>query len=335
MEIRRVQMTGGSSYIITLPKEWVKTLNIQKNDPVGLFRQSDGTLLITSKMNREQTQKIKEFDIKESVDENELLRKLVGAYISGYNSIKIKTKQRLTPKVRRTVRNFTQNTIGQEVVEETSNTIVLKDLLNPAEMPFNRTIKRMHIMVKGMFEDIMHAFRYKDKQLAKDILTRDNEIDRLHWLVARQHNIIEQNINFAEKMGITPQVATTSFLISRILERIGDHIIKIAKNVTELVDKNIDEKIIDKIEQTGRQTIEILNQSIGAFSKKDLDQANKNIDKVENLNEKLEELNNLALKQKPDVAIALGYIIESIRRIGDYAEDISESVINYLIGQGK
>lgn len=33
MEIRRVQITGGSSYVITLPKEWATSQNIKKNDP--------------------------------------------------------------------------------------------------------------------------------------------------------------------------------------------------------------------------------------------------------------------------------------------------------------
>jgi hypothetical protein len=31
--------------------------------------------------------------------------------------------------------------------------------------------------------------------------------------------------------------------------------------------------------------------------------------------------------------ILIGYIIESIRRIGEYAEDFSENVINYLVGE--
>ncbi|MGC1120731.1 MAG: AbrB/MazE/SpoVT family DNA-binding domain-containing protein [Candidatus Methanofastidiosia archaeon] len=49
MEIRKVQVAGGSSLVITLPKEWVNSLNIQKNDPLGLIVQPDGTLLITSR----------------------------------------------------------------------------------------------------------------------------------------------------------------------------------------------------------------------------------------------------------------------------------------------
>jgi hypothetical protein len=35
-------------------------------------------------------------------------------------------------------------------------------------------------------------------------------------------------------------------------------------------------------------------------------------------------------QENPD-AIALGYITESVRRAGEYASDISENVINYLV----
>ncbi|HNJ81641.1 MAG TPA: AbrB/MazE/SpoVT family DNA-binding domain-containing protein, partial [Methanoregulaceae archaeon] len=44
MEIRKVQITGGSSYVITLPKDWAEEQHIQKNDPLGLLAQPDGTL---------------------------------------------------------------------------------------------------------------------------------------------------------------------------------------------------------------------------------------------------------------------------------------------------
>jgi len=335
MEIRRVQMTGGSSYIVTLPKDWIKNLNIQKNDPIGLFRQTDGTLLITPKMNREQTERIKEFKVDDKINKDFLFRNLIGAYIAGYNSIKLKSKSRMPPNVRITVRNFTQTTIGQEVVEETDNSIYLKDLLNPAEMPFHRTIKRMHIMVKGMYDDAIYSLKNNDKHLAEDILKRDNEIDRLHWLVARQHNIIQRDVNFAEKMGISSEYATTAFLISRILERIGDHVIRITNNIILLSDVDLDKKIIEKIEDAGNLSIQILNKSIGSFSKKDINEANENIGSVKNLEKKCLDISTLALKQDQEITISIGYIVESIRRIGEYAGDISESVINQLITEDK
>jgi len=335
MDIRRVQMTGGSSYIITLPKDWVKKLKIQKNDQVGLITQSDGTLLITPKIERETTQKDKEFDVSNITNQNFLLRHLIGAYISGYNSIIIKSSTRMSPTLKMTVRNFTQTTIGQEIVEETDNQIVVKDILNPAEMPFDRTIKRMHIIVKGMHEDILIAIQRNDKNLAEDVLSRDNEVDRLHWLVARQHNIILQNVSFAEKMGITIELATTSFLISRIIERIGDHVIKIAKNALNITDKKIDQTIIEKLELANNLALDLFNKSITSFLRRDVKTANDTIESVEKLEIKCKEINKLALKQKGEFVISLGYIVESIRRIGDYSADISENVINHLIGEKK
>ena len=328
-------MTGGSSYIVTLPKEWIKSLDIKKNDQVGLLAQSDGTLLITPKIDREVTQKIKEFDASNISNQDFLLRRLIGAYIAGFNSIEIKSTKRMSPEVKMTVRKFTQTTIGQEIVEETDTSIIVKDLLNPAEMPFNRTIKRMHIIVKGMHEDIMIALQRNDKKLAEDVLIRDNEIDRLHWLVARQHNIILQNVSLAEKMGITIELATTSFLISRIIERIGDHMIRIAKNAIIISDKEIEKNLFEKLESTSKLALDIFNKSITSFLRRDVNLANETIETVKKLENKCKEINKLALKQKDDSVISLGYIIDSIRRIGDYSGDISESVINHLIAEEK
>ena len=335
MEIRKVQMTGGSSYIVTLPKEWIKSLNIKKNDSVGLLAQSDGTLLITPKLDREKIQKIKEFDANNITNQDFLLRRLIGAYIAGYNSIDIKSSTRLAPAVKMTARKFTQTAIGQEIVEETDNNIIIKDLLNPTEMPFDKTIKRMYIIVRGMHEDVMSALQRNNKKLAEDLLIRDNEVDRLHWLVARQNNIILQNVNFAEKMGITIKFATTSFLISRIIERIGDHVIRIAKNAINISDKKIDKSLIEKLQSASNLSLDIFNKSITSFLRKDVKSANETIESVSKLETKCKEISRLALEKKGDFAISVGYMVDSIRRIGDYSSDISENVINYLTGEEK
>ena len=202
-------------------------------------------------------------------------------------------------------------------------------------MPFDRTIKRMHIIVKGMHEDIINSIQRNDKRLAEDVLLRDNEVDRLHWLVARQHNIILQNVSFAEKMDITVELATTSFLISRIIERIGDHVIKIAKNTINLTNNKIEDIIVEKLESSSHLALDIFNKSITSFLRRDVKLANSTIESVKKLETKCQEINKLILKQKGEFVISLGYVVESIRRIGEYSSDISENVINYLIGEEK
>lgn len=333
LEIRRVQVTGGSSFVVTLPKEWIKTLHIKKNDPLGLFMQSDGTLLITPKMTQEQTQRVKEFEITDQTQTSYLLRRLVGAYIAGYSLIKIKSKHRLNSNIRDLIRTFTQTTIGQEVVEETDTSITLKDLLNPTEMPMNRTIKRMYIIVKSMHEDAMQAWESADRSLLEEIITRDNDVDRLHWLVARQHNIILRNVSLAEKMTLTTEMSQTCFLISRITERIGDHVVRISYNLLDILDGTINDELKDHIRSASEQSLDIFNRSITAFLRKDITAANETIEQVHNLAETCERVSAMALKETGKQAICIGYVIESIRRISEYAGDISENVINYLVSE--
>ena len=335
MEIRRVQITGGSSYVITLPKEWIKSNKIKKNDSLALFSKSDGTLLITTKMIEKKNSKTKEFKVNERINQIALLRQLIGAYIAGYSSIKINSKGRMPSEIGSIVRNFTQITIGQEVVEETDNTILIKDLLKPAEMPFNSTIKRMHLIVKSMHEDAMKALKTSNKKIVEEVMLRDSDVDRLHWLVARQHNIIMQDISLSEKMNITLSMTYAYFLISRIIERMGDHVVRIAKNIKKLTDNKLDDKITQKIQSASDLALSIFNKSIGSFFRKDIDSSNKSIESVYKLELLCKEINDMSSKYDGSTAISIGYIAESIRRIGEYAEDISETAINYLVGLEK
>ncbi|MBU7047665.1 MAG: phosphate uptake regulator PhoU [Theionarchaea archaeon] len=332
MEIRKVQVTGGSSYVITLPKEWIKSANIKKNDPLGLMVQPDGTLLITPKTG-EMVHRVKEFSA-DSIDDPEyLFRLLVGAYIMGYSLIVVKATERITPLVMECVTHFTQTAIGPEIIEETTNTVTIKDLLNPVEMPFTKTIRRMYIIVKTMHEDAVTALKTKNKKLASDVVVRDSSVDRLQWLIARQSNEVLQDVTLSRKMGATQEEATYYFVMSRIMERIGDHAVKIAENIVPLIDEGLDDFIIESIVTASGIALEILGRSMNAWVKKDITLANNNIESVAQLEVHCEKISNSALQIKGKSSISLGYTAESIKRTGEYGGDIAELVINHLVNE--
>ena len=88
MELRRCPDTGGSSFVVTLPKDWITEMRIKKNDPVGLITQPDGTLVVTKKTTDEPVQRVKEIDIGHITDPSFLFRILIGAYITGFTTIR-------------------------------------------------------------------------------------------------------------------------------------------------------------------------------------------------------------------------------------------------------
>jgi len=331
MEIRKVQITGGSSFVITLPKDWAKEQNIQKNDPLGLIVQADGTLLVTRDITEGQYQREKVFSITDIHEPIFLFRLLVGSYISGFTSFRITSKSRIPASMRMIVRDFTQMAIGFEMIEETDMTILLKDLLNPAEMPFENTIKRMFVIVKNMQIDALNALETGDSGLASDVIGRDNDVDRLHWLIARQTNMILKDARLSRKMGIPTSKVVNTYIISRIIERIGDHAVRIAECAKKISGNQIDAGMLTSIKKANNLAISLFDKSIISLFNSDLKGSNKNIEQVEKLEELYEKIAMLAMKEDSALAIPVRSIAESIRRSGEYAGDISESIINYLV----
>jgi phosphate uptake regulator len=104
-----------------------------------------------------------------------------------------------------------------------------------------------------------------------------------------------------------------------------------AQNVPKPVDSNLNKQTINHILSAGNLSLDIFNKSMGSFFKNDIKTSNEAMESVAKLELLCEEINAIALKHKGIVAIHVGYVVESIRRIGEYAEDISENVINYLV----
>ncbi len=328
IEARKVQKTGGSSFIVSLPKEWINKHEIKAKDTIGILSQPDGNLLITPYMSSEKKIKEKIFDIEEIKDPDFLFRLLIGAYIMGYTVIKVISSRKFNSEIKETVRGFSKITIGTEIEEESQNYIKIKDLVDPTEMPFEKTIKRMYILANSMHEDALKALETGDKALAKNVIEIDDDIDRLNWLVERQAHIVLRDIILCQKLDITLEDANNFKFISRFLERIADHAVKIAKNVILIDYQKIDKELYNNIMKASEISLELLNMSLDAWLQKDLNLANENIESIKKLTN---VCNTIKINPNSEYLVEIGFIIESIRRTGEYSSDISEIIINNLI----
>jgi len=332
MDTRKVQKTGGSTFIVSLPKKWINEIGIKNGDSMGFIQQPDGTMLLSPKSTEKKTSRRRIVNV-EGMKSEHLLRKMISIYMAGYNIIDLKADKRMIPEIREVIRSFSRKIIGPEIIEESIKSITMKDLLNPIEMPMDKTIKRMHILVKTMHEDAIMALREKNRQLADRIEPRDRDVDRLNWLISRQFNILLTNMSLSNEMKMTREETTCMFLMSRLIERIGDHAVKISKEVILIFDEKIDPQIIEMITFASGNSLEILEDTIAAWEKKDIKAANKNIDSVTDLASYCKEINDAALNLNGVSSVGVSYIAESIRRSGEYAGDISELLIDYLVNE--
>ncbi|HVA10646.1 MAG TPA: phosphate uptake regulator PhoU, partial [Candidatus Dormibacteraeota bacterium] len=220
MQRRKLQATGGSSLTLTLPKAWTNSLKLQSKDEV-LVNASGPTLTIkpVSKSKREYA-----IDIPiENIPDEWLLREMIGAYIAGADKIAVRS-HRITPSQNQTVRAAVQLLFGFEILEETSQKIVARSVLDDAQFPTSESTLRLFRITRGMFEDSLIAAQTGDKDLAADIKLRDYEVNKLLHAIKRQF----QEILSGKIEGNIDEVSFYRSVAIQ-LERIGDHAVKIAR----------------------------------------------------------------------------------------------------------
>jgi phosphate uptake regulator len=159
-------------------------------------------------------------------------------------------------------------------------------------------------------------------------------VDRLHWLVARQYNLILSDPNLGRSMKITPGTASTCYVLSRIIERIGDHGVRIAKNAEKLMERRLETSEKTSLAESMDIALDLFSRGMDAFSAADLEASHRIIGMTAPLEERCAGMETMAQHHKGEIATALVAVISSIRRIGEYTEDICENTMNHLVAEG-
>lgn len=324
-EKRKVQLTGGATLIVSLPIKWARDVGLAAGDEVFLNPQPDRTLLLSVQPKTDEH--VYETTIKlfpgENIENN--LRLLIAHYLVGYDIIKLISQKGFSASDRKWIKDAVrQRLIGLEVVDESHDELILQSLLNYRDLPLKKAMQSMSRLISSMHEDVIYALRNNDSELARDIIQRDNEVDRFYLLIVRQLKAAIEDPALSEKIGIVhPRECLGYRLIAKSMERIGDHIEKIARNVIEL-DSDIEP--INRICDVGNMAHDVFMRAITSLSKNDIKEANGVIIDAA-------EVVAVGIAIDRDIRsncdmTEVSFIIESLRRIAEYGADIAEISIN-------
>jgi phosphate uptake regulator len=327
-ETRKIQKTGGSTYIVSIPKRWMTDSQLTKGDEVTLDVTVDGMLNISPGTRKETVKLKKQMDVTDKNDSKALLRELIGCYVTGYDIIEIRSKHRISSEIRKTIQDFTRRVIGPEIIEEGSDSIIIQDVADHADLAMKKIVRRMHLMSRVMLSEALQSIKELDAELAKAIIARDDEVDRLHWFVEKQHSMTCRNPSFAAKMKIDMLESNSMLMASKALERIADHATRIAHSVNMLGSSRISDETMNSLDKLGEKAMSLLDKSVDAFFRKDQVTANECIEETSELREDTSEFLGRIMKQKGKIAVGLAFIAESLERVGGYSADIAEMAIN-------
>jgi phosphate uptake regulator len=321
MESRKLQKTGGSTLIVSLPKKWITKNKLDAGSEVRLTIQPDGTISIdpgTSDINK------KISTVKCNNEESQhLFRDLIGVYLAGGTEIKVIGSPRLTVEERKTIRKFSASVIGLEIIEEEATQAILIDMSNPGALPLRTAIKRLYKIVSAMYNDSILILE-GSKDLAADVVDRDKEADKLQWFIERQLNMMLDDSSLSRQLEATSFEGVIYSNVARYLERIADHACRLAEigYVAGLIPGR---KMLPLAKDAG----DIMKEAMMSFINNDPRKATVIIDKGKKTMQKAQTYFENKSKKEIEHPLEFSIAIDAIMRTIAYSTDISEAAINY------
>ena len=217
---------------------------------------------------------------------------------------------------------------GLEIVEETICKISLQSI---SQQPFGflpeKILQRNHGLVAGMIRDVSNSFINSDSEFAKSVVSRDNESNRLYFLLVRTLRTIIQNPRLSDKLGITPIECLDYRLAASLIEGIGDACVQFASNTVALNGIKLSDELRKLLFELQSACSDANEQAIKAFLNKDISLA----ENVRNLRRKssrlTQTLNKLAKDSSVDLMPQILSAVSFLRQIYERSVDMADLVV--------
>ncbi len=332
-ETRKIQFTGKSSYIVSLPKYWIQEMGLKRGDQVKISRQGSSALQIYPPNHQTRTKQVEDatFEIEPEEDTTAIVRKLISLYFLGFKIINVKPKTgRLKPAQRTAIKDAVKRMLmGTEIISDSTNGITIQVLVNLLELSVDGAFKRMIHLAKSMLSDAILAVKESNFELANEVIKTDDEVDRFGFYIIRQLKIAIQNEHMLKEMGFSNSRDCLGYrLVVKNIERTGDHAVLIANDLIEFK-KPIRKEILEKIQEINDFAVGVLDDACLALFKGDYGQAEKTIKKSIDITKIEKKILNATKSLRDDEEVYLiRRMVENLKRIAEYASDIAEIVLN-------
>ena len=323
MDTRKVQRTGKSTFIVSLPKTWATKNGIAAGSIVYINQGDNGALtLSTDRSERDLRVKL---DIGEKTGDD-LIRDIIGCYVGGYRIIEV-TSPHMSSAQKKDLHQIVNKLIGPEILEETINKVVIQDLLGSEELQSEKALRRIRTVVKSMIHDSFTSLLNNNQdELAMDVIQRDDDVDRLNLLISRQFTEILRTGSVKQETQ-NPIHAFNYMQAASNLERIADHahrIAQIAREYNCTLADDLKEELMDmEVQLCG-----FIDDAISYLLQTNSDKANEMIDLIREIQKSAARITVTSDSLGKSEMLERLVLAASLERMFDYIMNIGELTIN-------
>jgi phosphate uptake regulator len=219
------------------------------------------------------------------------------------------------------------------MVTESSRSATLQVLLNYPQLLVPDALRRMASIMSSMQQDAVQALISGDEELAAQVVKTDDEIDRFSLYITRQLKWAVQHQPLLERVGLSYPVECLGYrMITKSVERSGDHACRVAQSSMTL-NHPLEPSLTKDTNALSQFSHKMMETALRALHMRDYELAETTLLEKEKMSTLESKLVERLLKEKmpANELSAVTLVAESLRRIGEYATDVAEVVLNLTI----
>ena len=327
-ETRKLQRIGGTTLYVSLPKRWIKRMNLKQGDKVTVASQPDDSIYIYPTTKTESVREIL-LEINTENSKQSLKRGITAAYVDGFDTFRLKAEEGFTDEQQDTIREIVDQLFGLELIEITGNAITIQCLLKQ-DLPITKNMQRIHNVILSMFSETISALNTQNINRVKGLSRRRHDVKRLSLVTNRLLRSLIIFPSSVETREISLIDCVDYLRILHIIAEIADNVNRISESVPALGEHPLPKPILDPLCQVSLSIKELYDHSIQALLTGDILLANRVLDRKENL-ENLWGMCRQAGEQAEISCLVLSYaylLIDNLKQIQQYADEIAEIAID-------
>jgi len=307
---------------VCLPKNWAERNGLDRSSLVSLSETADGRLVVNAKYSEERAPQVVVIKPTPLLD-----REITGKYLLGYDIIRVEAKDRMSTEDRDLIKKVSSRLIGLEIIEEDYSKIVLQCLLEPSAFPPDKILQREHSIASSMHRDAVTALIEGDVHLAKNVIARDTEVNRLYFLLVRIVRTVIQNPGLSEKLGILPIDCLDYRLTASLVEAIGDQSAQIAELAVKLDASKVSKELAQLLLKLHKVAFEAHENALRALLTRDIALAEAARNWRQTVTDLYAEVESVVRREHVAVAPQILAAASSMSRIYDHSIDISDLIM--------
>lgn len=330
METRKVQLSGGTTYTVSLPKKWAQEHGIDAGSVLALHTNGDSSLLVETTSDPATTERTATIDVSTATD-NALQQRILALHAVGVDSVTLTDSTGHGADRRQVIEETLQELSGFELLEVSDHRIHLTNLIDAENVDVRKSVLRLRLATLAMHRDAVAAVIEDDDDLARRVVSRDSEADKLFAMVTRHFRRSLADLHEVKKLAHSRDELFEYYYTARQFERIADHAEKMAQFALE-PDAAIPEEYTGELSELGNMTRSVIDDAADAIlTDSDVGTAHSALAKRDRLMDRREELDrNLYDHDVPSEAYVLGLLLDSLRRSAEYGVNIATVAIQQV-----